>query len=476
MNIFRIYGSKENTIASGSAFELLNSSQNPVADLWYGGKTTTRNSISRHLIQFDLSGLESRLDSKEINADYVSAYKLKFTNCIPSDTVLDTEYEFDILNKKVAASFDLIAFPINKSWDEGRGFDLTEQHLIIRSKGSYTDLTGYSNWISATSSTDWDEPGIFTDPTGSTAVTNYVSQHFAIGSENLEMDVTDIVKDWLSGGSDNNGMALSYSRPFELESADTRFISSFYTNKTNTSFKPYLEVQYDQVIKDDRHQVANNRTSRLFLYLFSGNSAVNFYSAGTVSITTNADVDVYTGLTPVNHSKGVYYVDVLMSGTTKGQAYKDVWQDITFQSGVDVQTFTQKFTIKGNYYTNSNKELDDYIISSYGIDNDEALLPGEVRRVFINARMNYSLKKPIVDYGLEYRMTMNNVDEVIPWTQVNSTIINGCYQPFFDVDTSWLLDNQTYEIIFRANNFGAKKILEERINFKVIDSFTKVKA
>ena len=141
--IYRVYPSKSNTIASGSNYEDLNSSQNPVADLWYGG-TGGRNSISRHMLFFDLDTLQSKIDSKEINPSLVTAYKLKLKNCIPSDKVLDPEYELNHLNKTVAASFDLIAFPINKFWDEGRGFDLEEQKAIVKARGNPI-LSGYSN-------------------------------------------------------------------------------------------------------------------------------------------------------------------------------------------------------------------------------------------------------------------------------------------------------------------------------------------
>lgn len=471
MGIYRLYATKNNSIASGSAFELLNSSQNPVTDLWYGGTTSSRNSISRHLVYFDLTDFQSKLNSKEINEDYITSYKLKFKNSIPADRVLDPEYEFNTLSKKVASSFDLIVFPINKDWDEGRGFDLDEQHYIVKSKTCSPSLTGYSNWISATSTVDWDEPGIYTNPTASTSS---VTQHFSLGSEDINVDISTFVNDWLSGGSENYGLAIAYSRPFELTSADTRNICSFYTNKTNTAFKPYIEVQYNQVINDDRHKVANNRRSRLFLYLFSGNTAVNYYSAGTVSIKTNAGADVYTGLVPTNHSKGVYYVDVTMSGTSKGQKYKDVWNDITFTPGLDVQAYTQTFVIQGNYYTNSSAELNDYTVSTYGLENNEALIPGEIVRIYADARINYSSQRPSTNFGLEYKLTMNSVDEIIPWTSINTSIINGCEKYYFDIDTSWLLDNQTYEINLRINEFGAKKILSERINFKVIDNFSKV--
>ena len=118
MGVFRIYPEKSNAIASG-VYQIYNSGQNAVVDLWYGGGGTDsapekRNSISRFLVKFDLDELTSKLSSKEINGDLVASYRLKMTNSIPGDRILEPEYEYDVLNKRISASYDLIAFPINK--------------------------------------------------------------------------------------------------------------------------------------------------------------------------------------------------------------------------------------------------------------------------------------------------------------------------------------------------------------------------
>jgi len=465
MGRLRIYPTKNNTIASGY-FENFNSAFNPGAILWYGGRGT-RSSISRFLIQFDLDELKNKINSKEINKDYVSSYRLKMTNVIPDGELLDSEFEFAKLRKKVASSFDLIAFPINKNWDAGRGYDLLGTEYVKISQGD-NNLTGYSNWNSATSLDFWDEPGVFTNPTASTS--QNFTQHFDKGDEDLDMDITPLVNDWLSGGSQNNGLAISYARDYELNTGDTRFLSRFYTKNTNTAFKPYLEVVYDeQIIREDRLRVANNRTSRLFLNLFSGNTAANYFSAGTVSIKTTSNQDVITGLIPKQLTKGVYYVDILMSGATKSQIYKDVWNDITFDPGVDVQSFEQKFQILGNYYNNYPKEINDYVVDLYGISNNEILKKGELIRLYAETRVEYSTKSPNEYYGLEYRIVQNEITETIPWSSFNTIVIDGCTKEFFDLDTSWLLANQNYTIELRVNELGTKRVLSEKVYFRIFD-------
>jgi len=473
MGKFRIYPSKENTIASGYAYENINSSQNNIVDLWYGGGATDtavlrRNSISRHLVYFDISDLQSKLSNFDINPNYITSYKLKFKNSIPSDKILEPEFEFDVLNKSVASSFDLVSYPINKYWDEGRGHDLERTKYIVKQNGSPI-LTGYSNWLSATTTTSWDNPGIYSNPTAQTAFS--FTQHFSLGSEDLDMDITPLVNDWLSGGSQNYGIAFGFNSYFEALSTDTRYISSFYSNKTTYAFKPYLEVNYNQVIKDDRHWVTNNRVSRLFLYLFSGNQATNYYSAGTVTIKDQSN-NVFSALTPTHHSKGVYYVDVLMNGTgtttTKGRKFKDVWEGVTFVPGLDQTNFTDSFEMRDNYYNNNAKKVNDYAIDFYGLPNNYALNSGEIYRVYADVRMSFSNKKPFTDFGLEYRVTMG-LEEPIPWTPMNAAIIDDCLTCYFDLETSWLLNSQVYKIEFRIVEFGTKRLISDTITFRVVN-------
>lgn len=473
MGRLRIYPSKQNTIASG-IYQSYNSSQNAIADLWYGGGVQSdlnlRNSISRHLVYFDLSDLASKIANTEVNTALTVTYKLRMKNAVPSDKTLDKEFEFDQIQKDIASSFDLVVFPINKFWDEGRGYDFFKQRYTYVFQGGSV-LSGYSNWNSATSIVDWDEPGIFSDPTAST--TNYVTQHFSIGSEDLSVDVTDIVNDWLSGGSENYGFGIAYTRPYELTSANTRYISSFFTNKTNFHNKPFIEVIFDeQKFIDDRNQVTNNRASKLYLYTYSGNSLANYYSASTVNIYRESDDSlVHSGLTPTQVEKGVYYVEVFMSGATRGERYRDVWGGITFAPGYDQQDITQYFTIRDNYYTTNRPSINEYAINIYGIDDGATISNDELIRVYCDLRVNYSLNNVPTNYKLYYRVILNDQDEVVPWSMVNQTYEKNCISNYFLLDTSWLLHNQTYRIDFKIEELGTSRTLPQNVVFRVLRPF-----
>lgn len=469
MSVYRIYPSKGNTIASG-AFSNFNSSQNAVTDLFYGGGVDTptrlRNAISRYLIQFDLEEFNSKVSSGEILLENVTSFKLKMTNSIPAERMLEKNWEFDKLQRQIAASFDLQVFPVNKPWDEGRGYDLVQEDYLVKQKGNLL-LSGYSNWNSASMLQTWDEPGVYDNPSASTSY--YSEQHFPIGNENLEMDVTNIVNDWMSGGSENNGFMVAYKRDYELMSTDTRSISSFFTHKTNTAFKPYLEVEYNQTIKDDRNQVTNNKVSRLFLYTFSGNTPANFFSAGTVSIIDSSGSEVHSNMVPKQLEKGVYYVDVFMSGATRGVQYKDVWKGITFNPPYDQQDITQYFTIQDNFYTGAQFQpaINDYVIDMYGLPEGGIVYIGQEIRVYCNLRAAFSTQPPKNNYSLKYRLYMNNQIEAIPWTEVNQAVINKKKMNYLTLDTSWLLHNQTYQLQFMIEEWGTSRMYPKTLDFKI---------
>jgi hypothetical protein len=472
MSIFRIYPSKSNTIA-GSTFSSLNSGQNAVTDLWYGGGGTDtapdkRNSVSRFMINFDLSSLQQKISNKEINDSLITSYKLKLKNSKPRDLVLEDDYEYDILFKKIATSFDLICFPVNKYWEEGRGYDLTKEIYIVKQKGN-AQYSGVSNWNYATSTITWDQPGIFTNPTASTSFNS--TQHFDKGDEDIDMDITDIVRDWLSGGSENYGLAIAYRRDYELLSTNTRYICSFFTEKTNTAFKPYIEVSYNQVIQDDRKQITNNRPSNLFLYTFSGHNFVNIIniSAVTVDIKKGATT-VYSGLIPSQLSTGVYYINVWMSAATIGEKYTDVWNNISF-SNYDNQNIEQTFQIQKNYFTSVKPSINEYVLETYGIEQGMTVFQNEKLRVYCDLRVSFSIQKPSTPYSLQYRLIMNNQTEIIPWTEVNQAVIDDCKTNYFDIDASWLLHNQTYQINFKISEMGTNRIMPEKIDLKVLKPF-----
>jgi len=472
MGIYRIYCEKSNTIANGR-YTNYNSSQNAVANLWFGGgmgaNTAFRqNTYSRFMMQFDLSVLSKNFSDKTIMSGNVVSYKLKMTNSITGGRELEREGRINGLDAAISTSFDLLTFPINKPWDEGRGYDVLESDFAFTQYG-VPRITGYSNWNSSTTLTDWDEGGVFDDPSASTI--NNAVQHFSLGNEDINMDVTSMLTSWMDNSVDNNGLAVSYIRPYELISSDTQSFSSFFTQHTNTAFKPFIEVEFNQLIEDDRLYVSNNRKSKLFLYTFSGDAPANYESIGDVNIEDNSGNIIYTGLTVNQVERGVYYVEVLMTASTRGQKYKDVWNDVVFVSGHDTTNFSQSFSIKDNYY-NRTPSVNNYAVDIYGIENGQNINSGDKVKIFCDLRSNYqSFVAPTNPFKMFYRVIMNSQLEVVPWNQVNRVVIDNCQSHYIDLDTTWLLHNQNYKVEFKMQEYGTNRTLPETLEFKILNPF-----
>jgi hypothetical protein len=107
----------------------------------------------------------------------------------------------------------------------------------------------------------------------------------------------------------------------------------------------------------------------------------------------------------------------------------------------------------------------------YGIENSDTIRQDENIRVFCDLRVNYSTNAPVTSYDLEYQILMNNEMEVCPWTSVNQAVFSGCRTNYFDLDASWLLHNQTYQIFFRIREMGTSRVFPNKLYFKVIKPF-----
>jgi len=174
-------------------------------------------------------------------------------------------------------------------------------------------------------------------------------------------------------------------------------------------------------------------------------------------------------LVPTQLEKGVYYIDVFMSGTTRGQQYRDVWQGVSFNTVYDTQDITQYFTIQDNYYTGTQFQpaINDYVLDIYGLPEGGIVYTDQQIRVYCNMRAAYSTQPPKNNYSIKYRLYMNNQIEAVGWTEVNQAVINKKKLNYLTLDTSWLLHNQTYQLQFQIEEWGTSRVYPKTIDFKV---------
>ena len=185
--------------------------------------------------------------------------------------------------QELSTEYKLAAFPLSQSWDEGRG-----------KFGDNPKVTDGASWDNTTNKPNAPNPltwsyGDGTSWAGGSYIsgsTTDASQTFEYESPDVNMNVTNIVRDWFDGDIDvgNNGLILTFSGSQETDT-QTFGELKFFSSDTHTIYPPKLEVKWNDI---------NNCT---------GN-----YTGSMLQITSSGLIDHY--LYPVGMKKS-YHVDEL---------------------------------------------------------------------------------------------------------------------------------------------------------------------
>lgn len=467
MSIHRSYFSKNDTIISNS---VSNTGRNPITELFFGNVENTSSSVgfSRFIFDLDLSGLQSKLSSGEISTgcSYNLTHKLNMTNTsFFDDDLLNELWSND---RRRASSFDLILFRIPKTsgntgnpqtWDEGVGFDyykgistISPTTVSVRNIGpsdnSYSDRP--SNWYQRKTNTDWSQEGIYDNTnslTGSSAGLNYSAitivdtQHFQLGNENIEFDMTNEINSILTGGTtDSSGWGIAFLPSVENISGLTEnYTVGFFTRHTQTFYEPFLETTYSDLIEDDRNTFYEKRNNKLYLYSFKYGNPQSFDANPTVDIldSNGNEIDGFTGLTTCQIQKGVYEVTVSgLTASTIPCVFYDNWKGLTVD-GVSIGSVENQFVVHNlsDLYQigPDNNEPKIYGFDFYGIKQDEKILNTDIRKVNVVLKKAYTTQEVLTHVDASYRIYVKEGTtevQIQDWTPINRT--NSGYYFLFD--------------------------------------------
>ncbi len=453
--VTRTYIDKNNTIIFGTQ---VNTGRNPIAELYYGGKETqidageVKNSdFTRHLLYFDVTDLQEKYSCGELGDLSNVTHTLRMTNSTFFDRDLQAQKLLD--GKQRTSSFDLNLFRVNKLWDEGCGYDYS-LYFSIQPNDNITFVESASNWINATTTEEWDEPGVYSGtPSGITVTT----QHFDKGNENIEMDITDEVNSLITGGTVNNGYGLSFERSLEIKDVVPQQYVGFFTRHTQTYYEPFVETLYNNPIRDDRKNFYRGKVNRLYLYTNLGGEPTNLDSNPTVIVSDGDGVPFssFTSNDVIQQTKGVYYIELFVPITSSDcTIFTDSWSNLTI-NGINRPDVTLQFEIKDDteYYNFGDSESlpIEYTVNLSGIRRDEKIKRGDQRKVFVNARIPYTINESSVIDGLQYRLWIaegSTEVNVIDWTDVNRSFLKN----YFILDTSWMIPNEYYIDIKLTSN------------------------
>ena len=201
-----------------------------VGKLYYGSTMD----IARTLIKFNTAQISQSI--AENNATSWSAYiNLKSAN-----------------SEEIPLEYTLYANAVSQSWQMGTG---TKFDNI-----TYDGVTW--KYRNGSNSTKW----VGYDTTGGTAVypltgntttgsnnaeggvwylSGSASQSFSNEPDDIRMDVTNIVKLWISGTIDNNGFIIHHHQTASVDDGVDYGVLKFFSKETNTIYEPKLELVWD---------------------------------------------------------------------------------------------------------------------------------------------------------------------------------------------------------------------------------------
>jgi len=349
MAIKRYRATADNTIANGYQENLgtratgSNMGQADVSEVYsiYGRESSTSSELSRILTQFDVTSISADRTAGTIPASGQVKFYLKLYNAETSKTV--------------PRDFKLVVEAISRAWTEGDGLDLE----------NYKDL-GVSNWISASQGVAWTTAG------GDYHATPTFEQTFETGLEDLDLDITTLVEQWIAGSKTNYGVGVRLTS--SVESATTSYYTKrFFARGTQYFFKkPVIEARWNSSIQDDRGDFymssslapASDNLNTLYLYNYVRGQLTNIPAVGTGEIFvdlyetiggTALTQEIRTPATGGFVSVGIYSCSVCLTGTYT--TLRDVWHTggvEYFTGSISPESFAATSVSNGNvrYVTN----------------------------------------------------------------------------------------------------------------------------
>ena len=489
------------TIVKGS-FE--NTSLNPIMEINYG------NGVTRGVLHFDEKQILDLVEDKTFSDTSKLCCHLKMTNCFSVDGL---PYEKNIprngnKNSKRAASFDLIAFRLPQVFDEGRGYDYEEDFWVenSRSKSNHgvswffardgyvwpvdEDKIDYTNpdlnvdidrgsiWIKEDGkkikvnleggiySTDFIKEELAKFESGETSII-IDKQRFEFGNENLDMNITDYILDVINGAP-NYGIGIMFAPMYEQMQTLTQQYVGFFTDKTDTFFHPYIEVEYKEYISDSRENFSIGKTNKLYLYSLVDGEPTNLDATPTCEI-DGVSYEVKQA------TKGVYYAEIRASKDSmdSGTIGYDNWSNLAL-NGENLDDVEMEFEIKpaSNFIKlgNGSSDKNSLVPCLCGINDAEKLNRGEVREVEVDFRKKYtSDKKELVD-SAEFRLYVKDATReitVIDYQPVEKGFLNN----FFVIYTDDLIPNEYY-VDIRVNQGREIKYFKNALRFTVVSNVT----
>lgn len=288
MAIRRFKATKDNTITNAYKANLTtrgtgsNMGASDILEVFsiYAQQASASSELSRIIIDFDTDSITTARSDGDIPASGSVNFYLRMYNAEHSSTV--------------PTEFTLTVASVSQSWSEGVGIDMEDYKDV--------DISG-SNWISGSFHSKWTgygnkttlailEGGSFhsgSRASGELHPAHTSSQYFTDGTEDLEVDVTHQVEEWLNGNTASYGFGVYLTS--SLETATTSYYTKKFFGRNSQYFlkRPVLEARWDNSQQDDATNFylsssrapANENLNTIYLYNYVRGQLKNIPNIGT---------------------------------------------------------------------------------------------------------------------------------------------------------------------------------------------------
>ena len=491
MAIKRYFANADNTISNAFQENLTirgtgsNMGQADILETFsiYAQESSTSTELARIILQFPvIEEIKVDKDAGLIPASGVTYY-LKMFNARHPHT-LPKNYKLDVL-------------AVSSSWEEGNGLDME----------NYSDLTYDkigSNWARRAGSTSWTTAG------GDYHASPIYVASFDKGDEDLEVNVTTLVDEWIAGTKDNYGFGVHLSASYEASSSSNPegAVFSYYTKKffaRSSEFyfsRPVLEARWDSTRKDNRANfylssslapaVENLNTLYMYNYIrgnlrdIAGDSNARpvlnlYYSSGSVPEGTaryfrNSSNTAVNFLSASRESKGVYKATFSTTASAVTATYPylvDVWT----MSGSELHTGSV-IVPKEHSFSNFNPNTK-YVVSVKNLKPKYNRGQTERFRFFVREK-NWSpnvyttakaTPENLLIESASYQVTRASDKKiVIPYGTGSTAETMLSYDSdgnYFDLDMDLLQEGYTYEMKLSFYEDSLSSYREQPYTFKI---------
>jgi hypothetical protein len=423
----------------------------------YGQQATSSSELSRVLVQFPISEVSSSRAAGAIPVSGSASFYLRLFNAKHGQTL--------------PYGYSMVIQAVSRSWSEGIGLDMED----------YTDVD-HTNWIYATSGTTWTSEG------GDYHASPTYTASFDTGEEDIEVDVTELVEQWITGTKQNYGVGVRLSSSHESASL-SYYTKKFFARGTQYFFKkPLLEVRWNGARKDSRGNFyasssllgyADN-TQTLYFYNYVKGQLQNINDIGTGAIymqmftAASGGTSISSVVTGGYVATGIYTASLVLS-TTASTAY-DRW----YSSGLSTCYYTgSAITIRTVSPSEWNPQ-EKWVTKITNLKPEYKRTENARMRVFTRKSnwnpTNYvvqtaQIRPDIVENGYWSLHRAEDSTEVVPFGTGSVEYTKMSYDisgSYFDLDMNMLEPDFSYRVKFAYYVNGNYEVQPEIFKFKVV--------